>query len=99
MGPVVTLFLVVLFAGAVTTRITGWMMRSWLAANAGWVDSAGQRLLRYFFGIFVDLGTASQFMKHKAARGEAPTLAHVFYASFGVTVLGILGFVAALAGS
>lgn len=90
-------FLGLLSIGAITARITGWMMRSWLAANAGWVDSAGQRVLRYFLGIFMDIGTANNFMQAKKARNEPPTLAMVFYGSFGATLLGLLGFFGVLA--
>ena len=89
-------FIGVLAVGAITARVTGWMMRSWLAANAGFIDTAGQRVLRYFFGIFVDLGTAADFMRQKKARNEPPTLATVFYASFGATIVGLLGLFVAL---
>jgi len=97
MDALFTVFLGLLCVGAITARVTGWMMRSWLATNAGWMDSAGQRFLRYFFGIFVDLGTASNFMQQKKVRNEPPTLAMVFYGSFGLTMLAILGFMGALA--
>lgn len=90
-------FIGLLCVGAITARITGWMMRSWLAANAGWVDSAGQRVLRYFFGIFVDIGTANTFMQAKKARNEPPTLAMVFFGSFAATMLGIVGVLIAAA--
>jgi len=97
MDALFTVFLGLLCLGAITARITGWMMRSWMAANAGWIDSAGQRVLRYFLGIFMDLGTASNFVQAKKARNEPPTLAMVFYASFGATLLGLLGLFGALA--
>lgn len=97
MDALFTVFLGLLCVGAISARVTGWMMRNWLAQNAGWMDSAGQRFLRYFFGIFVDIGTASSFMQQKKARNEPPTLATVFYASFGATMLGILGVIGAAA--
>lgn len=97
MDALLTMFLGLLFMGAITARITGWMMRSWLATNAGWMDTAGQRVLRYFFGVFIDIGTANQFIANKKVRGEPPTLAYVFFSSFGVTMLGLLGFIGALA--
>jgi hypothetical protein len=97
MDALFTIFLGLLCIGAITARITGWMMRSWLATNAGWMDSAGQRVLRYFFGIFVDIGTASTFMEQKKVRSEPPTLAYVFFSSFGATMLGLLGLFGAMA--
>lgn len=96
MDVLIPMFLGLLFVGAIATRVTGWMMRSWLAANAGWVDSAGQRVARYFFGIFIDIGTATQFINEKKVRNEPPTLAYVFFGSFGVTLLGLVGFIALL---
>jgi len=97
MDAVLTMFLGLLCIGAVTARITGWMMRSWLATHAGWMDTAGQRVLRYFFGVFVDIGTANQFIANKKVRSEPPTLAYVFFSSFGVTMLGLLGLFGVLA--
>ncbi len=97
MDAILTFFFVILLAGAITARLTGWMMRSWLATNAGWMDSAGQRVLRYFFGVFTDIGTANQFIANKKVRNEPPTLACVFFASFGATMLGLLGVFVAIA--
>lgn len=97
MDALFTIFLGLLCIGAITARITGWMMRSWLATNAGWMDSAGQRVLRYFFGIFVDIGTANNFLQQKKQRNEPPTLAYVFFSSFGATMLGLLGLFGAMA--
>ena len=97
MDALFTVFLGLLCIGAITARITGWMIRSWLATNAGYVDSFGARFLRYFFGIFTDIPHATNYAQQRKVRNEPPTLSTVFFASFGATMLGLVGCIVAAA--
>jgi hypothetical protein len=88
---------VVFIGGALAARIGGYMARQWLMTNAGWQESFGDRALRYFFGIFTDIGPVQKYAELRRARDQPTTVATVFWVGFAATMVGIVALIGVLA--